>query len=390
MLYLAGDNDLFTFAQTLIAEAKRVSSTDHVTVVAEHDPVQPNEQTLRGRFWGGRWNSFPIGLTEGSPRDIVRFIRWAKATYPARQRVFIQFDHGNGWQNVHVFEQVTEASQELRIKSVIRQALTEEPTDVLCFDSCLMAMIEIVYELRMVKYIVASQNVVPADLGWPYDAILRSLTLRPDVTPEMVAKAMVHGFGGSYNASNQPVTLTAFDVREVDETVVAIDRLSRELIAVCSNGMRSNILLARQYAQSFGNPDYIDIVSFCEELQRFMPDTRVAASTYPVIDAIHSLVLAFTRSGAPSISHANGVSIYFPTRPMSPQYATLDFAQPDKCMWASFIQMVAPQIQAQVEVRPEDLQHRRKKSRTVKATPHRRSAHKKAPQRSRKSKSSAS
>jgi hypothetical protein len=348
MLYLAGDNDLFKFARTLIAEAKRVSSTDRVTVVAEHDPVQPNAETLRGRFSGGRWNSVPIGLTDGSPRDIVRFIRWAKATYPAKQRVFIQFDHGNGWQNVHVFEQVTEASQELRIKSVIRQALTAEPTDVLCFDSCLMAMIEIVYELRM----------VPADLGWPYDAILRSLTLRPDVTPEVVAKAMVHGFGGSYNASNQPVTLTAFDVREVEEAVAAIDRLSRELIAACVNGERSSILMARQYAQSFGNPDYVDIVSFCEELQRLVPDSRIAAATYPVIDAIHSFVLAFTRSGAPSISRANGVSIYFPCRPMSPQYATLDFAQPDKCMWASFIQMVAPQLAPQVALTHDDLKRR--------------------------------
>src|SRR5688500_15402697 len=165
---------------------------------------------------------------------------------------------------------------------------------------------------------------------------------------------MVHGFGGSYNGSNQPVTLTAFDVREVDEAVAAIDRLSRELIATCMTEQRSKILLARQYAQSFGNPDYIDIVSFCEELQRLMPDTRVAASTYRVIDAIHTLVLAFTRSGAPSISRANGVSIYFPGRPMSPQYATLDFAQPDKCMWASFIQMVAPQLAAPVELTHED------------------------------------
>lgn len=359
MLYLAGDNDLFRFAETLIAEAQRVSSTDRVTVVAEHDPVQPDAQTFRGRFTGGRWDSFPIGITDGSPRDIVRFIRWAKG-YPAKQRVFIHFDHGNGWQNVHVFEQVTEASQELRIKAVIRQALTEEPTDVLCFDSCLMAMIEIVYELRMVKYIVASENVVPADLGWPYDAILRSLTLRPGVTPEVVAKAMVDGFAGSYNGSDQPVTLTAFNVSVVEDAVAAIDRLSRELIAVCVNGDRSKVLLARQYAQSFGNPDYIDIVSFCEELQRLMKDTRVAAATSPVIDAIHSLILAFTRSGAPSISRANGVSIYFPSRPMSPQYATLDFAQPDKCMWSSFIQMAAPQLAAPVELTHEDLKLLRK------------------------------
>jgi hypothetical protein len=369
MLYLAGDNDLNRFARTLIAEAQRVSSTDRVTVVAEHDPVQQEDVTFRGRFSGGRWNSFPIGRTDGSPREIVRFIRWAKREYPARQRVFIQFDHGNGWQNVHAFEQVTQASQELRIRSVIRQALTEEPTDVLCFDSCLMAMIEIVYELRMVKYIVASQNVVPADLGWPYDAILRSLTLRPDVTPEVVATAMVHGFGGSFNGSNHPVTLSAFDVREVEVVVVAIDRLSRELIAACVSGQRSKVLLARQYAQSFGNPDYIDVVSFCEELQRLMPDTRVAASTYPIIDAMRSFILAFTRSGAPSISRANGVSIYFPSRPMSSQYDTLEFARPDTCMWASFLRMVVPQLAAPVVITREDLRRRNERNGRGHATP---------------------
>jgi len=171
---------------------------------------------------------------------------------------------------------------------------------------------------------------------------------------------MVHGFGGSYNGSDQPVTLTAFNVYKVEEAVAAIDRLTRELIAACVSGQRSNVLLARQYAQSFANPDYIDIVSFCEELQRLMPDTRVAASTYPVIDAIHSLVLAFTRSGAPSISRANGVSIYFPSRPVSSQYTTLDFAQPDKCMWASFIQMMAPQLPGTVEFTHEDLERIKK------------------------------
>lgn len=360
MLYLAGDNDLFRFAEMLIEECSRVGSTRRVKVVAEHDPVNPRQQTFRGVFENGTWQKKPIGRTAGTPADVVAFIQSAKSEFPAEQRVLVFFDHGNGWQNVHVFEPVQDAHASLQLKN-IRQILTDEGTDVLCFDSCLMAMIEIVYELKdRVKFIVASENVIPADTGWPYQSILGDLKARPTVTPRDVAVAIVNGFGGSYNGSDQPVTLTAINVAAVDDAVTAIDALARELIAECTRNGSDTVALARRYAQSFGNPDYIDIVSFCEELERLMHESKVARRARYVRHTLEPIVMAFTRSGAPSIEGAHGLSIYYPNRPVSDQYDQLDFAKPERCMWSSFIRMMAPPLASAIELTDDDLRRERK------------------------------
>lgn len=346
MLYLGGDDDLFEFGKQLLDEAKGVGSTHRVAIVAQHDPAQPKAVTKRGQLLPGQWASQVIGETNGSPRDIIDFIDDTKRRFPASKRMLVLWDHGNGWQNVHVFESVMAATVRLRIQDISDIVHRNQGINVLCFDSCLMAMIEIAYQLReRVEFIVASENVVPADSGWPYDSILRTLTVRPETEPEQVVRSIVDGFCGSYNGSGQPVTLSAIKVAAVNPAVAAIDCLARELIAACINGSRDKVLFARRYSQSFGNPDYVDLVSFCEELQRLVPDKQcIVDAAEEVKQAVARLVIGTTRGGARSIRGAHGISIYFPDRPISPLYYNLDFAKPKICMWASFITMVAPKI----------------------------------------------
>jgi hypothetical protein len=348
MLYLGGDDDLFEFGTQLLNEAKGVGSSNRVAIVAQHDPAQPKSMTRRGQLLPGQWASQVIGETHGSPKDIVDFIDYAKRSFPASKRMLVLWDHGNGWQNVHAFESVMAATVRLRIQDLSDVVHRQQGINVLCFDSCLMAMIEIAYQLReRVEYIVASENVVPADSGWPYDSILRTLTVRPQTEPEQVVRSIVDGFCGSYNGSGQPVTLSAIKVAAVEPAVAAIDAFARELIAACINGSREQVMFARRYSQSFGNPDYVDLFSFCDELQRLVPDKRcIFDAAEEVKKAIHRLVIGTTRGGARSIRGAHGISVYFPDRPISPLYYNLDFAQPKTCMWASFITMMAPKIAA--------------------------------------------
>lgn len=346
MIFLGGDNDLFRFGQNLIEEAKRVGSSDRVAIFAQHDPTRPLLPTRRGQVLPGRWLDESIGPTAGGAKTIIDFVRHAKVNFPAQNRMLTLWDHGNGWQNVHVFDAVTDATDRLKIENVFEVVNQQPDIAVLCFDACLMAMIEIAYELRdRVKYIVASENVVPADRGWPHDAILRTLTMRPRITPGQVACAILDSFAGSYTGSEQPVTLSALKLDKVEAAVTEIDLLARELIAACTNGGRREVLFARRYSQSFGNPDYIDIISFCEQLRlQFAPETDIAQSAAKVKQAVGDMVLGATRSSAQSVRGSHGVSIYFPDRPMSPLYYKLEFAKTKTCMWATFIAMLAPNI----------------------------------------------
>jgi hypothetical protein len=54
-------------------------------------------------------------------------------------------------------------------------------------DACLMSMVEVAYQLRAnANYMVGSQEVEPLS-GWPYTAILGSLTSDSGMTPEALA-----------------------------------------------------------------------------------------------------------------------------------------------------------------------------------------------------------
>lgn len=346
MLFLGGDNDLFRFGDNLLEEAKRVGSTSRVAVVAERDPTERGAVTQRGQIFPGGWEETPIGVTSGDAESIVDFIDYAKREFPAKERLLVLWDHGNGWQNVHAFHSVVAAAEPLRLLDIGHLMNRQQGISVLCFDSCLMAMIEIAYQLLgKVEFIIASENVVPADSGWPYDSILRMLTSRPETSPEEVVSAIVNNFAGAYNNSDQPVALSALRVAKATDTVAAIDALARELIAGCTNeGVCQKIFFARRYSQSFGNPDYIDLVSFCDELQKQLPETEIDKAAAGVKVQVGEMVVAATRGTAPSVSRAHGLSIYFPDRPMSLLYEMLDFSRTKTCLWAAFLAMMTPKI----------------------------------------------
>lgn len=380
MLFLGGDRDLLPFGQMLLDEAALVGSSDRVAVVAEIEPTTADEQPRRGPIRTGEIGVQKIGGTKTKtkpktrPEMIVEFVDDSKAKpeCEARNRALILWDHGNGWQNVHVFEKVVAAtevanerdeaqtgdSQPLFINDL--RAVLDEKRDiaVVGFDACLMSMIEIAFQLRdRAQFMVASQHLQPAARGWPYEALLRALTLNPRMEPEELVRTMVDTYAGSYNGAGDAVTLSGLRLSaEVDRAVAAIDSFASALLDAIhdsdhnSNGsLRGDVVMARRHSQAFGNPDYIDIVSFCEQVQKWLPETLEAK---PQIDraadlvkrAIARFVVRHTRSNSASVAHANGVSIYFPNTffgaTVAKEYAKLDFADLLYCRWWMFLKVI--------------------------------------------------
>lgn len=353
MIFLGADNDLFQFGEQLLNEVTRVGSTEHVTVVAQRDPTDPQEDSLRGQVLRGRWEKEEIGVTGGDPQAILDFVNDTTARYPGDKKMLFLWDHGNGWQNVHSFEPVASLPEQLEAV-LLSEALGKTGVDVLCFDACLKAMIEIAFQLRnRVKYIVAAQNIVPASTGWPYTSIIGMLDTQPQMTPEAAARAIVGAFAGAYNDSTDPVTLSALDLTFIESTVAEIAKLSLALISTCRNGGREKVLTARRRSQSFGNPDYIDLISFCNEIESLLPGTASALAAAEVVKYARKLVISAARGIMPSISDANGVSIYFPDRPVSAAYDLLDF--PHRSGWSKFLSMVVPEIKAPEPFEPKPL-----------------------------------
>ncbi|MBI3797038.1 MAG: peptidase C11 [Deltaproteobacteria bacterium] len=208
--------------------------------------------------------------------------------------------------------------------------------DILGMDACLMSMAEVGYQLcDSVALTVGSEEVEPGD-GWPYDTILTALAKKPKMTPQELARTVVTKYLASYDAQ-AGVTQAACDLTKAKTLTGAIDQLAQVLKSHLSDGTISTaILQARNQAQTYEVPDYIDLYDFCTLLEHQCAHADVQAACQGVQAALspNGYVIQSGYKGA-SMQHSHGLSIYFPQKGISPLYATLDFTK--QTSWDEFL-----------------------------------------------------
>ncbi|MEM4953708.1 MAG: clostripain-related cysteine peptidase, partial [Desulfurococcaceae archaeon] len=183
-------------------------------------------------IWGSWSNEYELNM--GDPRTLAWFINEAASRYPAQHYALILWDHGNSWNGFGwdetnndylTVEEIKEALSNINIK-----------IDLLGFDACLMASIEVAYTLSLtgnVDVMIASEEYVPA-YGWPYDKILSKLVENPNMTPEELAKVIVNEYIESYSKGSQGfapyATMSAINMNKIGEIVSHLGDLSRYLL----------------------------------------------------------------------------------------------------------------------------------------------------------------
>ena len=334
----------------------------------------------------------------GDPQVLRDFILWAAATYPAEYYMTVIWNHGSGWDdedvyrigrslkrnivrrgvnisdtnfgaavpfsttreitrgglNRAVFSTSIEKAMKTRaiafddgardfldnieMKQVfasVRNTLGRK-IDIIGMDACLMNMLEVHYQVKdQALFFVGSEETEPGD-GWPYDAVLSALAAKPAMQPKDLSAIVVDKYLKSYRASDN-VTQSACDAGKAQAVAVAVDRLSRVLTAGLSNsGVRMAVTEARSRVQSFYTADYVDLTDLCLLLMQYTGNTEIKTACQAVIDAMMKggMVVKSGYKGA-AVSHSHGVSIYFPTKKISPLYANLDFVK--KTKWAEFL-----------------------------------------------------
>jgi len=211
---------------------------------------------------------------------------------------------------------------------------------IIGMDACLMAMIEVQYQVRkFADIMVASQEVEPMK-GWPYNTILGDLTARPSMLPRELAAVIVDRFAESFVADSrrQPdVTQSAIDLSRLGEAAGLFQPLARALAKEFSE----DIFLEKAYEDArdkaqrdgyaFEDPEYVDLVSFLAALingykgSGATPKTiELAAALQDWLKSANSPVIRNATTGKFD-GKAHGVSIYVPRDQPSPLYDELDF-----------------------------------------------------------------
>ena len=107
------------------------------------------------------------------PKVLSDFITWGIKNYPAENYMIFLSSHGNFWTGA--IEDSSRGSNmsipEIRQAFEDSEKKTGEKVDLICFDACNMATLEVANELSGVAdFMVASQNTIQAD-GFPYSSI---------------------------------------------------------------------------------------------------------------------------------------------------------------------------------------------------------------------------
>lgn len=162
-------------------------------------------------IWVYNKNTDPICIGEqntGTAPLLNAFIDWAVDVAPAEHYILLLNSHGNGWKGLLP----DDTNNDRLYMYELRDALANSnifTLDILGFDACLMAMIEVGYQVHLeVDNMVASEERILTP-GWNYSDIFSKLQKNPSMTPEELAGNIVDSYHKMHIKDDAKHTLSA-------------------------------------------------------------------------------------------------------------------------------------------------------------------------------------
>jgi len=342
MVYLDGDCDLEPFAIADLNEMEEIGSTDDVNIVAlvdrwdgtgadaDYPDDTSNGDWTEARIYYIEKDNDTSNITStmlssegelnmGDPDTLVDFAENVYDNYPAQHYALIFWDHGMGWPGVCPDDSAGHDALEL---TELDAALDEITTyygknlDLIGFDACLMAMLEVDHEIADYgDFRVASEELEPGD-GLLYKDFLDDLVGNSAMTPESLAKLMTTSFVTSYTdglpdpEDSPDVTQSAVRLALVEPIVTALDNFTSLLITNMDT-YAEEIMMARYVTQDFGgDSESVDLADFAGEVKDLVDDAAIKTAATALKTAITAAVI---REGhGPERPDATGIAIYFP------------------------------------------------------------------------------
>ncbi len=388
LIYMAGDNNLEGAGRDDLAEMKQIGSTSDVRVIVQFD----TEENKTTRYLIEKKKAKVIqqlpGVDCGDPKVLTQFIRWGTKNYPAQHYLLDVWNHGGGWENLPpdynydairlakpraaaklnrvkrslfrtTVKKIQKRSAQLRAiaidcgshdyldnqelrSGVLRALPSGRKLDILGCDACLMNMLEIAYEMKdTANFMVGSEETEPG-AGWPYAPILKWLAAKPTTSPADLSKMIVTEYGKYYQKTRETATQSALNLKQIQSAAVAVNELADVLLADLDNAVAGAVTLARDRAQKFEVPEYVDLGDLAGQIiQRLPRNAKVRSAAENILKVLspttqNAFVIQNTMCG-PTVKRASGVSIYFPhPEDYSPDYRDLAFSKEGS--WRKFLE----------------------------------------------------
>lgn len=257
----------------------------------------------------------------GYKKTLSDFMNWGIRKYPADKYAIILWNHGGGPVKGYGLDELSDYDSlhlnELSQAFTNTQEKTGVTFDIIGFDACLMASLEVADTLDSFgKYLVASEEIEPGH-GWNYESILNALNANPALSGDALGTIIADTYlthAKSFGTESE-VTLSVIDLSKIDHVVTALETLITE----ADQRLYDNIffyefarsaLAAKSFGgntESQGYTDLIDLSDFASALA--LNQEENASALMAALDGalVHKV-------DGPYSLNTGGLSIYFPYR----------------------------------------------------------------------------
>jgi len=202
--------------------------------------------------------------------------------------------------------------------------------DSIGFDSCLMAMLEIVYQLKdTCKSVIGSEEEEPSE-GWPYHKILAGISKSGDIRNQLtedITKKIVDTYINSIEKrhATQSVILTK-SIEGISEQVNELSGIILKKFNIFK-GLLENI--DEYNLQRFKDRDYVDLYHLVEIIRNNINDEGIIKIAGKLLEKINDTV--YSKNIGSKTKNAHGMSILFSLKNLNniaiENYKKLDFTK---------------------------------------------------------------
>lgn len=350
-----GANDLEEFGSLNLNQMEQVGSNDDINIVVQFKRIQGRYDSSNGDWSGSRryyvtkdtnTNTVTsLQLASKSDADaglwqtMQEFVQWGLETYPADHYALVVWNHGAGWRSVPLNRQgkVTRGvsyddTTDHHIDTIdIPKAIdmgNNRKWDLLLWDSSLMQMAEVDYEVRdKTQYMTGSEESPPGE-GYPYQLFLADLAANPNMSGRDLGLSVINRTLESYG-SDSSITQSLIDASKVGALPDAFNTLGSALIAAQST-YGDAITLARESAENYEYPQNVDTLDFVRLLTTPLPGSFNPPVNTPAVQqaaanlrtAVNACIVSSVHgSGHP---RSNGLAVFLPS---PTQYRRIDIDQ---------------------------------------------------------------
>lgn len=244
----------------------------------------------------------------GDPETFGDFLAWGAKTYPAQKYMAVVWDHGGGPLSGAVSDELYNSIMTVPelVKGISEAGVQFE---VIGFDACLMASLEIASALEPYgKYLVASEEVEPGN-GWDYESLGQYLVDNPECEGSELGKVICDAFlewNTGEDMGPELLTLSVTDLEKVPALVDAFGEAVLEMGDYIPNVSEYRNLVqemnrAEKYYEGSYTVDLGDLVTKAESLS--------LETVKKVTDALTEAIVY--KANGSSRLYSNGLSVLY-------------------------------------------------------------------------------